>query len=321
MKILILRFSSIGDIVLTTPVVRCLKQQLNGCEIHYATKSRFASLLQDNPYIDKVHLLENSLPDLIKELRQENFDFVIDLHHNLRTFFIKKLVNGKSFSFNKINFEKWLMVNFKINHLPSEHIVDRYLKTVETLGVKGDRRELDFFLNEEEAAFGKVFSTKNNYIAFAIGGQFNTKKMPPERIVELINSLRKNVVLLGGKEDEAAANFIASKTKLVGNFCGKISIHQSAAIIKYADAVITHDTGMMHIAAAFQKKIVTIWGNTIPQFGMQPYLQNDLFFNAEVDDLKCRPCSKIGFDACPKKHFNCMNLQNINSIKLAMDKL
>ena len=321
MKILILRFSSIGDIVLTTPVVRCLKQQLNNCEIHYATKSRFVSLLSNNPYIDKIHLLNDSLPDLIKELQQEKFDYIIDLHHNLRTFFIKNLVSGKSFSFNKINFEKLLMVNFKINHLPSEHIVDRYLRTVKTLGVKGDRRGLDFFLNEEDDAFGKNFSAKNNYVALAIGGQFNTKKMPKEKIVQLIGSLQKPIVLLGGKEDEAAANFISSKTKLLGNFCGKSSIHQSAAIIKYADAVITHDTGMMHIAAAFQKKTIAIWGNTIPQFGMQPYLQNDLFFNAEVPDLKCRPCSKIGFDACPQKHFNCMNLQNANLIKMQLEKM
>ena len=131
----------------------------------------------------------------------------------------------------------------------------------------------------------------------------------------------KPILLLGGKEDETAANFILSKTKGVENFCGKISIQQSAAIIKYADIVLTHDTGMMHIASAFQKKIISIWGNTIPQFGMQPYLPKELFFNAEVENLNCRPCSKIGYNSCPKGHFKCMSQQNILKITKAMDIL
>ncbi len=332
MKILILRFSSIGDIVLTTPVVRCVKHQVKNCELHYATKSRFASLLQTNPYIDKLHLLDNSIFDLITQLRKEKFDYIIDLHHNLRTAIIKNLLGVKSFSFDKLNFEKWLLVNLKINRMPDTHIVERYLKTIEKLGVINDKGGLDFFLTNEEDEFGKSIATKKKYVAFAIGGQKATKKMPPEKIVELINTISlasitdgrseaKPILLLGGKEDETAANFILSKTKGVENFCGKISIQQSAAIIKYADIVLTHDTGMMHIASAFQKKIISIWGNTIPQFGMQPYLPKELFFNAEVENLNCRPCSKIGYNSCPKGHFKCMSQQNILKITKAMDIL
>ena len=110
MKILILRFSSIGDIVLTTPVVRCLKQQLPGAEIHYLTKSPFRSVLKNNPYIDKLHLLEKPLSKTIGSLKKENFDFVIDLHNNLRTRLIKLRLGVKSSSFNKMNFRKWLLV-------------------------------------------------------------------------------------------------------------------------------------------------------------------------------------------------------------------
>ncbi|HEY0897723.1 MAG TPA: glycosyltransferase family 9 protein, partial [Sphingobacteriaceae bacterium] len=131
LKILIIRFSSIGDIVLTTPVVRCLKTQLPQCEIHYLTKSAFRSVLEANPYIDKLHLLEDKLKDTVKTLKAEQFDYVIDLHHNLRTLLIKSRLGIKAFSFNKLNYEKWMLVNFKRNIMPPVHIVDRYLKTVE----------------------------------------------------------------------------------------------------------------------------------------------------------------------------------------------
>ena len=115
MKILILRFSSIGDIVLTTPVVRCLKKKYPAAEIHYATKKSFHSILKHNSYLTKIHLLEDSVIQLVSELKTEKFDYVIDLHNNQRTFLIKLLLGAKTFSFIKINFEKWLMVNFKIN--------------------------------------------------------------------------------------------------------------------------------------------------------------------------------------------------------------
>lgn len=311
MKILILRFSSIGDIVLTSPVVRCLKQQLPNAEIHFATKNKFNSLLQYNPYIDKIHALNDSIFELIHELKKEKFDVIIDLHNNLRTSIIKTFVGAKSYSFNKLNFEKWLMVNFKINRLPNIHIVDRYLAPAQKLGIKNDGNGLDFFISKEDDNFGlNYFQTNNSYIAFAIGGQFATKKLPKQKLLEIILQQNKKVVLLGGKEDELVADYILSQTKNTESFCGKISLHQSAALIKYADLVLTHDTGLMHIAAAYQKKINIFWGNTIPQFGMYPYLKNTSDFkNFEVQNLSCRPCSKIGYAKCPKQHFNCMNLQ------------
>jgi ADP-heptose:LPS heptosyltransferase len=318
LKILIIRFSSIGDIVLTTPVVRCLKQQLPNAEIHFVTKSKFESLIKNNPNIDKIHLLNDSLFELIQQLKSEKFDFIIDLHNNLRTRIIKALIAGKSYSFNKLNFEKWMLVNFKINWLPNVHIVDRYLATTKSLKIVNDNAGLDFFLTKSDDDFGIEFQKCSQpYFAFAIGGQFATKKMPPQKMVELIKTIPNKVVLLGGKEDESAANFILENTNITESFCGKISLTQSAAIVKYASAVITHDTGLMHIAAAFQKKIYVIWGNTIPQFGMYPYLKNkNNYTNIQVENLSCRPCSKIGFSSCPKQHFNCMNLIQFPIINL-----
>jgi len=148
MKILIVRFSSIGDIVLTTPVVRCLKTQIDDAEIHYVTKVQYQPILQNNPYIDKIFFLKESIIELMNELKKENYDVIIDLHNNLRTRLLKWRLGSRSFSFNKLNVEKWLMVNFKINHLPDKHIVDRYLETVTRLGVKNDALGLDYFIPE-----------------------------------------------------------------------------------------------------------------------------------------------------------------------------
>ena len=135
MKVLIVRFSSIGDIVLTTPVVRCLKQQVDNIEIHYLTKNNFISVIENNPYIDKIHTIGNDLKSLIPLLKQENFDLVIDLHHNVRTLRLKYFLGKKSVSFNKLNWKKFLITTFKINKLPKQHIVDRYLETINFLGV------------------------------------------------------------------------------------------------------------------------------------------------------------------------------------------
>ena len=145
LKVLIIRFSSIGDIVLTTPVIRCIKRQVNEVELHYLTKKTFEPVLAGNPYIDKIHFLNESLSRTISDLKLENFDHIIDLHHNLRTLIIKRRVGRPSSSFNKLNWQKWLLTNVGISRLPKKHLVDRYLETAEFLGVKNDGAGLDSF--------------------------------------------------------------------------------------------------------------------------------------------------------------------------------
>ncbi len=308
-KILIIRFSSIGDIVLTSPVLRCLKTQRPDVEIHYLTKSNFAFLLNDNPYIDKLHLLEDSLWKLIKKLKKENFDLVIDLHNNLRTLQIKTGLGIQSYSFNKLNWEKWLLVNLKINALPPVHIVDRYLETLRTLGIKNDNQGLDYFIPYRDVVEREWLpeTHQRGYVAFAIGGQHETKKLPVKRMVELCNKINYPIVLLGGKEDMKNAEVIVKEVGggLIYNACGKYNFNQSASIVQQSDIVFTHDTGLMHVAAAFKKKVYSIWGNTIPDFGMYPYQTN--FVLLENRSLRCRPCSKIGHLKCPYGHFKCMN--------------
>ncbi|WP_276359874.1 glycosyltransferase family 9 protein [Daejeonella sp. H1SJ63] len=314
LKILVIRFSSIGDIVLTSPVVRCLKTQLEGIELHYLTKKAFEPVLAANPYIDKLHIFDKSLSDCINELKPENFDYVIDLHHNLRTLVIKTKLGIRSSSFDKLNWQKWLLVNLKKNVLPPVHIVDRYLKTVEFLGVKNDNQGLDYFLQKEYELKDMLPASHQRYIAMVIGAQHGTKRLPEEKLTELCSKISFPVVLLGGPEDAERGERIANAAgSQVFNACGKFKLDQSAFLVKMSEKVISHDTGLMHIAAAFNKPVYSIWGNTVPEFGMYPY-KTDESYIFQVNGLNCRPCSKIGHETCPKGHFNCMNKINLDDI-------
>ncbi len=319
LKILIVRFSSIGDIVLTSPVLRCLKEQVD-CELHFLTKSNYEVLLEANPHLAQVHLMDEKLEDLMPALKSENFDLVVDLHNSLRSWKLKRKLGLPSKSFYKANLEKWLMVRLKHNRLPKEHIVDRYLNTVRHLGVVNDGKGLEFhILPENELSLENHFpQLASRYVAFAIGGQHSTKKMPATKIINICKSLTLPTVLIGGPEDQELGKSIQELSgEHVVNACGELNIAQSASLIRQAHLVITHDTGMMHIAAAYQKRIISIWGNTIPEFGMYPYLPADKqeqYDLIEVEGLACRPCSKIGYEECPKGHFRCMENVEVDRI-------
>lgn len=318
-KILIIRFSSIGDIVLTTPVIRCLKKQLN-VEIHYLTKSSFKGILQSNPYVDKVHTIDKEIsPDLIESLRNENYDFVADLHNNLRTLRLKRALKVEAKSFPKLNMQKWLLVNLKMNRMPNVHIVDRYMETVAHFGVVNDNKGLDYFISEDSKVDLVRLPEKqaNGYVGVVIGGQHATKMMSTPKLIEVCEKLNEPIVLLGGPEDaDRGEEIVAAIGDKVFNACGKFKLDESASLVQQADWIITHDTGLMHIAAAFKKRIVSVWGNTVPELGMYPYLAHPQSKIVEVKGLSCRPCSKIGFSKCPKGHFKCMehDVEEITSV-------
>ena len=299
--------------VLTTPVIRCLKQQLPGCELHYLTKTQFKPTLENNPYIDKIITIRQKIDEVINVLKAEKYDQIIDLHKNFRSLGIRKMLGVKATSFPKLNFQKWLLVHLKINKMPYVHIVDRYFKAVEALGVKNDLKGLDYFIPDEDEVMLDDLpeSFGLGYVGFVVGGKHRTKQLPVKKSVEILSKIDYPVVILGGPEDYALADEIISEVKGdIFNGCGKFNLNQSASLVKQAKVIITGDTGLMHIAAAFGKKIISVWGNTVPEFGMYPYLpgKEDLSKIFEIKGLSCRPCSKIGFEKCPKDHFNCMNL-------------
>lgn len=322
MKILIVRFSSIGDIVLTTPVVHAIHEQLSEVEIHYITKKTFAPLLAENPKISKLYTIEKSISEVIDELKSENYVYVIDLHKNIRTFRLKQKLGVKSYSSDKLNFQKWLLVNFKRRSMPDIHIVDRYFKAVEAIGIKNNFESCEVLFDashtiDTNASFGL---DSKQYLSVAVGAQFSTKIMPDKLLISILSQINYPIVLLGGETDIEKGKILEEELKhhphKVVNAINQFSLLQSASIVAQSKTILTHDTGLMHVATAFGVPIVSVWGNTVPELGMYPYYPNnkELYSIHEVKHLSCRPCSKIGYKSCPKKHFNCMTLQDEKAI-------
>lgn len=324
-KFLVVRFSSIGDIILTTPVVRHLKQQVENAEIHYLTKSDFAPLLKANPYIDRIHLFDGNMRTTLDRLKKMEIDYIIDLHHNFRSLRIKTGLKRIAFSVHKLNWKKWLLVNFKMDRLPDRHMVDRNLDTINVFIEKRDEGGLDYFIPEQEEVDTRSLPAafRDGYIGLSIGAQHETKKLPVDLLVKLCHTLEHPVVILGGPGDHKTAETIVSSLpgNNIYNSCGKYSINQSASLVRQARVLITHDTGLMHIGAAFQKKIISVWGNTIPRFGMFPYRPDPSSVQFEVNGLSCRPCSKIGYQKCPRGHFRCMVEQDLDGMADAAKRL
>jgi len=210
-----------------------------------------------------------------------------------------------------------MLVNFKVNLMPAGSIVERYLETIKPLGVHNDGQGLDYFIPENIKLTNSDVPMSHwaGYVACVIGGSYNTKKLPVEKWKELISMVPYPVMLIGGPEDREEGSLIANNTQMkVYNACGKFNLNESAWLIEKARVVVSNDTGMMHVAAAFKKPIISFWGNTSPEMGMFPYYGNNNLKNPiaphsfvlENKKLYCHPCSKLGYFKCPKGHFRCM---------------
>ncbi len=335
MRLLFIRFSSIGDIVFTTPAIRAAKMQLPGVEIHFLTKGSMKSVTEANPYIDKFHYLDKDVSSTISELKTIGFDYVIDLHKNFRTYKIKKALGVPALTYQKLSWQKMLLTKLHWNFMPLRHISDRCVDTLAALGVVNDGKGLDYFgpstVQLSPAALPAFH--KDGYIALVIGASFASKKLPIDQLKDLCKQLKYPVVLVGGKEDALEGEQVASGDPIkIFNACGKFSLHESALLVQQSKTVISHDTGFLYIACAYHKKTVAIWGATSPALQVEPYYpvtdrsaQSDLmkasnigngemYYNAIVPNLPCQPCSNYGTKQCPQGHFACMRQQNMGLI-------
>ncbi|MBD2703232.1 glycosyltransferase family 9 protein [Spirosoma sp. BT702] len=308
-KIAVLQFTSIGDVVLTTPVIRCLKEQIPTAEIHFCTARAFQPIIDNNPYLTGRHYLDGSLLTFIRQLRVEQFDYVVDLQNTFITGFIRVALGCRSYSVEKQTLRQWLYVRCKVNAMPNQHVVDRYFAAVHPLGVENDGMGLDYFIpyKDEVETDWLPATHQHDFVAYVIGGQSFTRRMPVMRMIELCLKINYPIVLVGDKNDRLAGDEIvrAIGERYVYNACGHYNLNQSASILQQARVVFSHDTGLMHIAAAFGKKVYSIWGSSSPQLGFYPYKTPHV--RLETPSLACRPCSATGFGNCPMKHFKCMN--------------
>ncbi len=325
--ILVLRFSSIGDILLCTPIFRALRQKYPNARILFLTLEKYAEVLETNPYIDEIWTINTRVSEISERLRAAHIDTIVDLHKNIRTQQVKRLLaKARYYSYHKLNMRKWLWVNLKINSLPMKSIVQRYFEGLQALELQNDLRGLDYFIPDEDRIEMKKdipYSHHAGYVVLGIGGSKATKRMPYQKWQELCLRLDFPMIAVGGPDERELGDLLASNIpdKKVYNACGKFGLHETADIIRRSQMVITHDTASMHMAAAFDKKIQVIWGNTSPYFGMYPYLPGEsrAWHSAEVP-LRCRPCSKIGYAKCPRRHFKCMLNQNLTEIIDGVEK-
>lgn len=306
-KVLIVRFSSIGDIVLTSPVVRCVKKQL-GCQVHFITKSKFKSTIEHNPHIDKIHTIDKEITEILPQLKEEKYDLIIDLHKNMRTKRLKLSLGTKSISFDKINIEKWLRVHTRMDVLPKKHLVDRYFESLSSIGVVNDGEGLTYHHGLTEYDVANIVPTEK-YVAIVLGATYYTKRIPLEKLEVIIQNSKLKCLLLGGGDVIELSNDLSYKYPQVEDLCGKVSLNESAALVLNSKYTITGDTGLMHMAAAFKTPTMVFWGSTAYELGMYPYYGSNHDIRS-VDmvnkQISCSPCSKIGKEICPKGHFKCM---------------
>ena len=315
LKILIVRFSSIGDIVLTTPVIRSLKNQLKA-EVHFLTKYQYHSIVVSNSNLDKVFYLSDSFLQTLKDLRSENYDYIIDLHNNPRSQFLLTLgVPIKRYS--KSNFKKFIYMNFGINYLNTEHVVDRYMKTLDFLDIKNDGKGLDYFISNDTQV---AFDINQDFIAWSIGGSKIQKKLSIEQISQVCLKINLPIILLGGEKEKLEAEQVITNcsAKKIYNLCGKLSLDQSALIIKHCMMLLSNDTGLMHIGAAFNKNIISFWGCTKPDMGFSPYTSKARSIEILSDKSK-KQCSKHG-SSCRFTKDGCVKLINSEKILEAVQK-
>ncbi|MEO9482171.1 MAG: glycosyltransferase family 9 protein [Ekhidna sp.] len=328
MKILIINSVSSQESLLVSPLLRVLKTEL-GAETHLVIHEKNRNPFQLNPYLDKVYLSTQSPFQLRKDLKKEHFDYTVDLRNSSYSVILRLGVSKKTLVFNNRRFKRWLYSKTKLNLLPTKHKVDQYVDLLKPLGIKGDNLGIDFFLPEKDFVENDWLpdSHQNGYVAIAIEGSYYTKKLPVNRLIELCDRINKPIILIGDSQDVAVADEVElffqpgskeeeqeieklNKKTVIFSACGKFNFNQSASIIKQANWVFTYDNQMMHVAAAFKKRIYTIWGSSSPLFGTYPYRTQFTVF--ENNKLSCRPCSIDGYENCPKGHFQCMNDLNFD---------
>ena len=321
-KILIIRMSSIGDILLTTPVIRLLKHKFPASKIDFVIKKNFAQVLADHPQVDRFYIFDkhsenSSLRAIKKEIRQQQYDLIVDLHNNIRSRFLTLGSRAKLiFHYRKGIVPRFFHVKFKLKF--SKVIVpayQKYIKCLKLYGIEDDHQGLDFYVHPKiEQQVRKKYGyfwqeDKLSIIGIVPGAQHPTKRWTSEGFSSVINYLvekgKYQIILFGNQDDRkiAATLDLPSSSKIL-NSIGELSLREAGALMKCCDAVVTNDSGLMHLASALKKKVVAIFGSTTEELGFFPYLTEHIVI--QNNSLTCRPCSHIGRKKCPKKHFKCM---------------
>lgn len=319
-KILIIRLSSIGDIILTTPLVRAVRDKYPNAQIDFLVKHQFKSLMEHNPHLSNLITFDKSKDDiklLKKSVKQSSYDWIIDIHKNFRSHFLTRNVGaGLVTRYNKQIFKRQLLVWFGINRFgKAKPVIERYFEALTSKDIIYDGKGTEVFVSkrdsEEIEVLLKSIDDKNNggMIAVCPGASFSNKRWLPAEFAKVADQLSRNqqatIVLLGGPEDVELCDQIKSRMEVVAyNYAGKLSLLGSAAMLSKSDLAITNDSGLMHLAQSQGTSVVAVFGPTTKELGYFPIPKKSKVLQVDID---CRPCTHNGLDKCPKGHFNCMN--------------
>ncbi len=305
-KILIVRFSSLGDIILTFPLLKKLRRELPGAEIHFLTGDKYAETLKLNPVIDKVILHGISLSETRKRIRDENYDVILDLHKNPKSIYTCFMNSKRVFRVKKENLKKLMIVKFKINLFREViPVYKKYINCAESVLSKSD---LDF--ERDELIFSKGSIFEGDYIVISPSSRHFTKTYPSEKFIEFINRYPDRKFVLSGdnsERDKEICGYISGQCANTVNMCGKLNISALANVLYYSAQIICNDSAVLHLSEALGKNVMAVFGCTVKEFGFFPQLKQSEAI--ENKGLKCRPCTHIGRPSCPEKHFRCMDTE------------
>jgi heptosyltransferase-2 len=287
-------------------MVRAIKEQHPNIKIDFCVLDTLFQAVQYNPYIENIILYSKegqNQASLQKKFTEANYDVILDLQNNIRSNRLLSPFKAKVEKFRKSEWKKWLLVNFKINLLEGlPQIPERYASVLPGLNL--DKKGLDLFLPDN---LRPKLADGFNYIGICPGSKHYTKMWPHDYYSELgeIFFLHKyKVVIFGGKSDKAICELIASTLPDAINLCNDDDLFDTAVNMKQCKAIICNDSGLMHVATAVNVPVISIFGSTVTEFGFAPYRANAQI--VQIESLKCRPCTHIGRDTCPKKNFQCM---------------
>ncbi len=307
-----------GDIILTSPVVRNVKNQLDS-EIHFLVKKTFLDLVDHSPHISKTHSLNPDIKHSISALQNESFDLVIDLQKNRKSKAIVKSLGCESLSFDKLNVKKWLLVQSGIDLLPDIHIVDRYFKSLEPIQIVNDNLGNELFISPNTTNSVQELNLPAEFIAIGMGAQHKGKCLNQEQLSFIIEEATLPIVLLGGKRElELSRSIEKNSSKKIWNLTGKSSLLETAEIIRNSKITLSGDTGIMHMASAYKVPQISVWGCTSPKLGMFPYEAHEDSIILEPIDHEKRPCAKLG-NRCKYAPNWCIQSIDPNRIVMALD--
>lgn len=320
MNILIIRLGSMGDIVMTTALLRMLHLQL-GARIIYVTKQEYVTIIEHNPHIDKVIPYSGDVPSTVTLIRREKINLLIDLQKNLSSLRIRMLLGLRTVAYDKRTVDKFRILTCRNKRIHLTSVVERYIEAMQTYGVVNDGLGLEYYFPPTMSQHSLVRPSQRSSLAIVAGGTYATKRIPTHLILQLADLDTWDIYLLGGSDTDVALTRVGGDH--IYNGINRLSWHQSASILRDVDIVVAGDTGLMHVSAALQKPLVVVWGSTAPRLGFAPYygVSSDKRHIDVAQEMSCRPCSKYGRPDCPLGHMNCLNTIKSQDIIDAIEEL